>query len=142
MSSRTETAHAQSLNEQDSLPDADKKPKSRKPASEFPQLRLSFPSPSLSDLQFRAELLSELTAIRHCLSTTTSESVAVSILGILLFPMSHLLKFMNRPILTPKSVLPLFFAIGIVFAPIGGVLLWASSQVLFPCVYMTVGLVH
>ncbi|PBP15307.1 Lem3/Cdc50, partial [Diplocarpon rosae] len=33
-----------------------------------------------------------------------------------------------RPILTPKTVLPLFFAIGIIFAPIGGVLLWASSQ--------------
>ncbi|KAL8800114.1 MAG: hypothetical protein Q9200_007347 [Gallowayella weberi] len=34
-----------------------------------------------------------------------------------------------QPILTPKTVLPLFFAIGIVFAPIGGLLLWASSQV-------------
>lgn len=34
-----------------------------------------------------------------------------------------------RPILTPKSVLPLFFIVGIVFAPIGGVLLWANSQV-------------
>ncbi|KAI6710575.1 hypothetical protein JHW43_006905 [Diplocarpon mali] len=34
-----------------------------------------------------------------------------------------------QPILTPKTVLPLFFAIGIIFAPIGGVLLWASSQV-------------
>ncbi|KAJ6171628.1 hypothetical protein N7470_000695 [Penicillium chermesinum] len=32
-----------------------------------------------------------------------------------------------QPILTPKSVLPLFFAIGIIFAPLGGVLLWASS---------------
>lgn len=35
----------------------------------------------------------------------------------------------RRPILTPKTVLPLFFAIGIIFAPIGGVLLWASAQV-------------
>lgn len=34
-----------------------------------------------------------------------------------------------QPILTPKTVLPLFFAIGIVFAPIGGLLLWASSSV-------------
>ena len=34
-----------------------------------------------------------------------------------------------RPILTPKSVLPLFFIIGVVFAPIGGVLICASSQV-------------
>ncbi|PLB45347.1 LEM3/CDC50 family protein [Aspergillus steynii IBT 23096] len=34
-----------------------------------------------------------------------------------------------QPILTPKSVLPLFFIVGIIFAPIGGLLLWASSQV-------------
>lgn len=34
-----------------------------------------------------------------------------------------------QPILTPKTVLPLFFAIGIIFAPIGGALLYASSQV-------------
>ncbi|KKF95864.1 Meiotically up-regulated protein 89 [Ceratocystis platani] len=34
-----------------------------------------------------------------------------------------------QPILTPKTVLPLFFLIGIVFAPIGGVLLYASAQV-------------
>ncbi|OJK03323.1 hypothetical protein ASPACDRAFT_114350 [Aspergillus aculeatus ATCC 16872] len=34
-----------------------------------------------------------------------------------------------QPILTPKSVLPLFFVIGVIFAPIGGLLLWASSQV-------------
>jgi hypothetical protein len=35
----------------------------------------------------------------------------------------------RRPILTPKTVLPIFFAIGIIFAPIGGVLLWASASV-------------
>ncbi|KAL9533367.1 Phospholipid-transporting ATPase accessory subunit [Sphaerulina musiva] len=34
-----------------------------------------------------------------------------------------------QPILTPRTVLPLFFAVGIIFAPIGGVLLWASSTV-------------
>ncbi|KAL1978814.1 hypothetical protein VTN31DRAFT_1673 [Thermomyces dupontii] len=34
-----------------------------------------------------------------------------------------------QPILTPKSVLPLFFLVGIILAPIGGVLLWASYQV-------------
>lgn len=34
-----------------------------------------------------------------------------------------------QPILTPKTVLPLFFAIGIIFAPIGGALLYASSKV-------------
>lgn len=38
----------------------------------------------------------------------------------------------RRPILTPKTVLPLFFAIGIIFAPIGGLLLWASSLVSIP----------
>ncbi|KAL4986686.1 ligand-effect modulator 3 family [Aspergillus falconensis] len=34
-----------------------------------------------------------------------------------------------QPILTPKSVLPLFFVVGVIFAPIGGLLLWASSTV-------------
>ncbi|KAM0244959.1 hypothetical protein ACHAQJ_010683 [Trichoderma viride] len=34
-----------------------------------------------------------------------------------------------QPILTPKTVLPLFFVIGVIFAPIGGLLLFASSQV-------------
>ncbi|KAF2182791.1 Lem3/Cdc50 [Zopfia rhizophila CBS 207.26] len=34
-----------------------------------------------------------------------------------------------QPILTPKTVLPLFFIVGIIFAPIGGLLLYASSQV-------------
>ncbi|KAF2203301.1 CDC50 family protein-like protein [Delitschia confertaspora ATCC 74209] len=34
-----------------------------------------------------------------------------------------------QPILTPKTVLPLFFICGIIFAPIGGLLLYASSQV-------------
>ncbi|PHH70117.1 hypothetical protein CDD82_7334 [Ophiocordyceps australis] len=34
-----------------------------------------------------------------------------------------------QPVLTPKTVLPLFFAIGVIFAPIGGLLLYASSRV-------------
>lgn len=34
-----------------------------------------------------------------------------------------------QPILTPKTVLPLFFAVAVVFAPLGGVMLWASSQI-------------
>lgn len=34
-----------------------------------------------------------------------------------------------QPILTPKTVLPLFFAIGIIFAPIGGALFYASTTV-------------
>jgi len=36
---------------------------------------------------------------------------------------------LDRPILTPKTVLPIFFAIGIIFAPIGGLLLWSSAMV-------------
>ena len=34
-----------------------------------------------------------------------------------------------QPILTPKTVIPLFFAIGVICAPIGGLLLWASTTV-------------
>ncbi|OAG45177.1 hypothetical protein AYO21_00525 [Fonsecaea monophora] len=34
-----------------------------------------------------------------------------------------------QPILTPKTVLPLLFVVGIIFAPIGGLLLWASASV-------------
>ncbi|KAG5645037.1 hypothetical protein DXG03_007216 [Asterophora parasitica] len=34
-----------------------------------------------------------------------------------------------QPILTPKTVLPTLFIIGIVFAPIGGLLIWGSSLV-------------
>ncbi|KAK5730413.1 alkylphosphocholine resistance protein lem3 [Elasticomyces elasticus] len=34
-----------------------------------------------------------------------------------------------QPILTPKTVLPLLFGVGVIFAPIGGLLLWASSLV-------------
>lgn len=34
-----------------------------------------------------------------------------------------------QPILTPKTVLPLFFAVGVIFAPIGGLLLYSSSLV-------------
>jgi len=42
---------------------------------------------------------------------------------------SQLTRRPPRPILTPKTVLPLFFAVGIIFAPIGGLLLYASAQV-------------
>ncbi|CAF9912254.1 MAG: hypothetical protein ALECFALPRED_008015 [Alectoria fallacina] len=34
-----------------------------------------------------------------------------------------------QPILTPKTVLPIFFIVGIIFAPIGGLLLYASDIV-------------
>ena len=42
---------------------------------------------------------------------------------------SRLIFSPRRPILTPKTVLPLFFTIGVIFAPIGGLLLYASAQV-------------
>ncbi|KAI5303337.1 hypothetical protein KEM55_000593 [Ascosphaera atra] len=44
-------------------------------------------------------------------------------------PKSKRPKIASRPILTPRTVLPFFFAVGIIFAPIGGLLIWASSQV-------------
>lgn len=34
-----------------------------------------------------------------------------------------------QPILTPKTVLPTLFIVGLLFAPIGGLLLWGSSLV-------------
>ncbi|CAG7852155.1 Meiotically up-regulated gene 89 protein [Serendipita indica DSM 11827] len=34
-----------------------------------------------------------------------------------------------QPILTPKTVLPTLFIIGVIFAPIGGLLIWGSSQI-------------
>ncbi|KAG8981671.1 hypothetical protein FRB90_007085, partial [Tulasnella sp. 427] len=34
-----------------------------------------------------------------------------------------------QPILTPKTVLPTLFIVGLLFAPIGGLLIWGSSLV-------------
>ncbi|KAG7092198.1 hypothetical protein E1B28_008566 [Marasmius oreades] len=34
-----------------------------------------------------------------------------------------------QPILTPKTVLPTFFILGVIFGPIGGLLIWGSSLV-------------
>lgn len=34
-----------------------------------------------------------------------------------------------QPILTPATVLPTFFLIGVIFLPLGGVLLWGSNKV-------------
>ena len=42
---------------------------------------------------------------------------------------SVLVAICYRPILTPKTVLPLFFILGVIFAPIGGLLIYASSEV-------------
>lgn len=65
---------------------------------------------------------------RYCFSATAIEGMAVCDLDrgpAITAKLTRLL----RPILTPKTVLPLFFAIGIIFAPIGGLLLYASAQV-------------
>lgn len=37
-----------------------------------------------------------------------------------------------QPILTPATVLPTFFLVGLIFVPLGGVLLWGSNQVRRP----------
>jgi len=50
--------------------------------------------------------------------------------------------FRDRPILTPKTVLPIFFAIGIIFAPIGGLLLWASASVSHSSMKWKAALIH
>lgn len=34
-----------------------------------------------------------------------------------------------QPILTPKTVLPILFIVGLCFAPIGGLLIWGSGNV-------------
>ena len=34
-----------------------------------------------------------------------------------------------QPILTPRTVLPTLFIIAIIFAPIGGLLIWGSNKV-------------
>jgi hypothetical protein len=36
-----------------------------------------------------------------------------------------------QPILTPKTVLPILFIIGLLFAPIGGLLIWGNNLVCF-----------
>jgi hypothetical protein len=40
-----------------------------------------------------------------------------------------------QPILTPKTVLPTLFIIGLLFAPIGGLLIWGSSTVSTPTLW-------
>jgi hypothetical protein len=41
------------------------------------------------------------------------------------------------PILTPKAVLPIFFAVGLIFGPIGGLLLYSSSKAYNPAPKLT-----
>lgn len=66
---------------------------------------------------------------RHCVPTTTAEGLAVRDLYVNKDCESQQTNARNRPILTPKTVLPLFFVVGVIFAPLGGLLLWASSKV-------------
>lgn len=39
--------------------------------------------------------------------------------------------------LTPKTVLPVFFSLAIFFSPLGGVLLWGSNTVCYPLLRST-----
>ena len=79
-------------------------------------------------------LLTDFVWDRYCVSATAFEGMAVSHIEFQPMGRDHESAVTDdidllRPILTPKTVLPLFFAIGIVFAPIGGLLLWASAKV-------------
>lgn len=122
--SQAEVTRAESIDDQRARDgDGDKKPKSRRPAS-------AHPLPASDSSQTNIHL-------RYCVSPATIESLAVSFTLPLLHPFRDLDRERLltsrldpvRPILTPKSVLPLFFIIGILFAPIGGVMIWASSLV-------------
>ena len=65
---------------------------------------------------------------RLCFSATKIESMAVS-RATRSAVVLHADICSSRPILTPKTVLPLFFAVGIIFAPLGGLMLYASDKV-------------
>jgi hypothetical protein len=80
-----------------------------------------------------AEIKSEKTSFLRRPASQSCESVFVSTNGQLISLADTAFKQQRlkawQPILTPKSVLPTFFVIGVIFAPIGGVLLWGSNQV-------------
>jgi hypothetical protein len=126
--SQTQVAHSDSIDSQDPHKDgADKKAKSRRPPSKITQLRRISSLPTL-------DIARHLTWSRHCVSTTKIKGLAVSPdfggrAGVDCFNADI---YYLRPILTPKTVLPLFFAVGIIFAPIGGLLLWTSAKVREP----------
>lgn len=139
---QTQVSRAESLDEQDphKSQDGDKKPKSRRPASmRIEPLSSCSPSPLLpaqTNMESHLLILILLMATRYRISPATSQGLAVSSLpsgrpSLLFFCATTIADISPsyRPILTPKTVLPLFFAIGVIFAPIGGLLLWASSQV-------------
>lgn len=72
------------------------------------------PHHSYNRFQFTPEQVKLLTRLPLCFSDTA-------------FKQQRLKAW--QPILTPKTVLPIFFLIGIIFAPIGGILLWGSNKV-------------
>ncbi|KAF4232929.1 hypothetical protein CNMCM8980_004671 [Aspergillus fumigatiaffinis] len=102
--SNVETPQTGSLKDQarGGQTDSDKKSKTRRPASKSPL--------SLQEISVDTSFLNTYSPI-----TDTA------------FRQQRLKAW--QPILTPRSVLPIFFVFGIIFAPIGGLLLWASSQV-------------
>jgi len=112
--SRTELQQSDSIEADDPHSQEKKKQKSRRPASMSLAAGISM-RPHCWRIVYR-----------HCVPATALEGMAVS--------SARLWGHMNsadsfRPILTPKTVLPLLFAVGIIFAPIGGLLLWASTSV-------------
>lgn len=115
MSQTRTTALHESMGEGDPRVE-EKKAKNRRPASALNQIT-----------PFGRTVLTRCFLNRHCVQTTEAEGMAVSI-SHSLFHRSVLLT-QPRPILTPKTVLPIFFATGIIFALIGGLLLWASASV-------------
>jgi hypothetical protein len=89
------------------------KPKRKRPASTYPVPLLHLiPCLYISLIEFVADTCM---LIRNRLTVDTA------------FKQQRLKAW--QPILTPKSVLPTLFAIGLLFAPIGAVLIWGSNTV-------------
>lgn len=122
--SQTQAAHADSIDGQDPHDEVQKKVKSRRPAS------TTTPSCYSGCLSDSPEADIGLPLNRYCFPATEIEGMAVSAPSqSRVSTVSRHALTISRPILTPKTVLPLFFIIGIIFAPIGGLLLYASAQV-------------
>ena len=114
--SRTELQPSDSIEAEDPHNEEKKKQKSRRPASTLPPTRVVVVrSPS-----------ADVWSCRHRISATAIEGMAVSNTT---KQKANEYTENPRPILTPKTVLPILFAVGIIFAPIGGLLLWASESV-------------
>lgn len=128
--SQTET-HVGSIDGQEHE-EVQKKVKSRRPASTLTPMAHRFVQRNEDIVQ---RLMRYSALYRYRLPATAVESMAVSASPSprRRFQAQQQVPLLNiplhRPILTPKTVLPLFFAVGIIFAPIGGLLLYASAQV-------------